>query len=71
MQFNSPYEVRLLWDSADVYAGPGTEYVIVGSVSDWDDLFIVEEKEDRNSEIWGRLKSGAGWIMLKNTKKPY
>ena len=64
-----PYPVRLLKDSLEVYAGAGTDYVTVGSVSERDNPVITEEREDRHSELWGRLRSGAGWICLKSTEK--
>lgn len=64
-----PYKIRLLRDSLKVYAGPGTEYTTVGSLSKWDNSVIMEESEDRYSEKWGRLSSGAGWIILKYVEK--
>lgn len=64
-----PYRVCLLEDSLKVYTGAGIGYVTVGSISERDNPVIMEEREDKYSEIWGRLTSGAGWIRLKFTKK--
>lgn len=69
MKIIKPYKIRLLRDSLKVYAGPGTEYTVVTSVSNWDNPVIMEEGEDRYSEKWGRLSSGAGWIILKYVER--
>jgi len=63
-----PCKVRVLSDSVTVYSGIGFEYVSVGSVSDKDYPEIVEMREGKESRLWGRLKSGAGWIPLDKTK---
>lgn len=63
-----PCKIRLLSDSVTVYAGMGFEYVKVGSVSDKELQEIVEAREDKESRLWGRLKSGAGWIPLDKTQ---
>lgn len=63
-----PCKVRLLCDSVTVYTGMGFEYVAVGSVSDKDFPEIIEVGEGKESRLWGRLKSGAGWIPLDKTK---
>ena len=58
-----PCKIRLLSDSVTVYAG-----VKVGSVTDKDLPEILEAREDKESRLWGRLKSGAGWIPLDKAK---
>lgn len=63
-----PCKIRLLSDSITIYTGMGLEYVKVGSVSDKDFPEIVEVGEDKESRLWGRLKSGAGWIPLSEAK---
>ena len=63
-----PCKIRLLSDSVTVYAGMGFEYVKVGSVSDKDLPEILEAREYKESRLWGRLKSGAGWIPLDKAK---
>lgn len=63
-----PCKIRLLSDSVTVFSGMGFEYISVGSISDIDYPEIVEIKEGKESRLWGRLKSGAGWILLDRTK---
>lgn len=62
-----PCKIRLLCDSVTVYTGMGFEYVTAGSVSARDFPEIIEVREDKESRLWGWLKSGAGWIPLDNT----
>ncbi len=49
--------------------GPGTNYPINGVITDNGVYTIVDEAADSNGNKWGKLKSGAGWIMLKFTKR--
>lgn len=48
----------------NVRKGAGTKYSVVTQVHDGEIYTIVEE-----SNGWGKLKSGAGWIYLKYTTK--
>lgn len=63
-----PCKIRLLSDIVTVYTGMGFEYTTVGSVSNKDLPEIVEVREGKEAILWGRLKSGAGWIPLDKTK---
>lgn len=63
-----PCKIRLLSDSVTVYTGAGFEYVMAGSVSNRDFLEIIEVREGKESILWGRLKSSAGWIPLNKSK---
>lgn len=63
-----PYKIRILGDSIDVYTGAGNGYIINGSVSQFDCPEIVEEVSEKGRPVWGRLKSGAGWIALDQTE---
>ena len=56
--------VKVTADELNIRKGPGTNYPIVGCIKDNGVFTIVEECSG-----WGRLKSGAGWISLKYTKK--
>lgn len=58
------YTVRVTADSLNIRKGPGTNYAAVGKISDKGVYTIVEEQNN-----WGKLKSGAGWISLRYTKK--
>lgn len=63
-KIKNDYLVRVTADALNIRNGPGTNYKINGVIRDKGVYTIVETKGD-----WGRLKSGAGWISLKYTKK--
>lgn len=50
--------------NTNIRSGAGTVYKVVGKVQKNDVYTIIEEKNG-----WGKLKSGAGWVYLKRTKK--
>jgi N-acetyl-anhydromuramyl-L-alanine amidase AmpD len=62
------YIVTTTCDELNIRAGAGTNYKATGSIKEKaghkNKYTIVEEKSG-----WGRLKSGAGWISLKYTKR--
>lgn len=58
------YLVMITTGTLNVRAGAGTGYKITTQVHQGELYTIVGEKNG-----WGRLKSGAGWISLKYTKK--
>ena len=59
------YTVSLCADTS-VYADPGY-YGYVAQVIDADGVFtIVEEQRDAYGNLWGKLKSGAGWVALSS-----
>ena len=58
------YQVKVTASALNYRKGPGTNYGINGTITDKGIYTIVEE-----SNGWGKLKSGAGWISLKYTKK--
>ena len=58
------YMVRVTADALNIRKGPGTNYAIVGCITDKGSYTIVEENNG-----WGKLKSGIGWISLGYTKK--
>lgn len=59
-----PYAVRIMVDDLNIRSGPGTTFVIVGQVHRGSAFTIVEETNG-----WGKLKSGAGWISLNYTQR--
>ena len=59
-----PYIVQITADVLNIRKGPGTTYPVVGQIKDKGKYTIMEEKSG-----FGRLKSGAGWISLKYTRK--
>lgn len=60
----SSYTVKVTADALNVRKGPGTSYAKTGCIRDKGTYTIVEE-----SNGWGRLKSGLGWISLAYTSK--
>lgn len=59
-----PYTVKITANVLNVRSGPGINYKVVTSIKKNEVYTIVEKKNG-----WGKLKSGAGWISLKYTKK--
>lgn len=59
-----PYLVYISNPDYPIYKGPGYEYACVGTVEIAAQYTIVEERYDSWGNLWGRLKSGAGWIAL-------
>lgn len=59
-----PYTVRIIANSLNVRKGPSTDFAVTTVIHKGDVYTIVEEKDG-----WGKLKSGAGWIMLKYTER--
>ena len=58
-----PYIVRITATVLNVRSGPGTQYPIVRTVTKGEAFTIVEQ-----SDNWGKLKSGVGWICLDYTE---
>lgn len=58
------YVVRITADVLNVRKGPGTGYGIVTTVKEGQAYTIVSE-----SNGWGKLKSGVGWIKLSYTER--
>lgn len=59
-----PYLVKITADSLNVRENAGMEYKIKARVRKNEVYTITEEKNG-----FGKLKSGAGWILLEYTKK--
>lgn len=57
-----PFSVKVLVDDLNIRKGPGTNYSPVGFTGKG--IFTIVQV----SQNWGKLKSGAGWIYLKNPK---
>lgn len=69
MQSNCPYLVKVIASSLIIRKGAGTDAAKVGAITDKGTYTIVEEKQGTGAYMWGRLKSGAGWISLDYVKK--
>ncbi|MBE5932656.1 MAG: N-acetylmuramoyl-L-alanine amidase [Lachnospiraceae bacterium] len=61
-----PYLVKVTTDGLNIRSGPGTSYPVVGLITDRGVYTIVDFKTV-SGIIWGKLKSGAGWIALSYT----
>ena len=61
---STSYLVKVTANALNIRKGPGTNYAIVGCITDKGSYTIVEENNG-----WGKLKSDAGWINLNYTKK--
>lgn len=65
---NSPYLVQITASSLNIRKGPGTNFGKNGCITDKGIYTIVEESEGQGAKLWGKLKSGTGWISLDYTK---
>lgn len=61
---STSYKVKVTADVLNIRAGAGTNFKINGAIKDKGVYTIVAE-----SNGWGKLKSGAGWISLAYTQK--
>ena len=64
-----PYLVRITASALNIRKGAGTNYEKNGCITDKGVYTIVEEREGKGATLWGKLKSGAGWISLDYVKK--
>lgn len=58
------YLVRVTANELNIRKGPGTNYGTNGSIKDKGAYTIVDESAGPGAKMWGKLKSGAGWISL-------
>lgn len=58
------FRAKVTASALNIRSGAGIKFPIVGCICDNGVYTIVQTKGD-----WGKLKSGAGWINLKYTKK--
>lgn len=63
-----PYTVRIAVTDLNIRKGPGTNNAIV-SVIKPGVYTIVSEATGRGATLWGKLKSGAGWVSLDFCEK--
>lgn len=62
------YIVKITYPTGmKIRSGAGDTYSVVGSVPYGGVYTIVEEKTN-GAQLWGKLKSGAGWICIKGSK---
>lgn len=59
-----PYLVKITAGRLNIRKGAGTHYEAVGMITDRGVYTIVAESLGPGASMWGKLKSGAGWISL-------
>lgn len=65
-----PYLQQIHRADQSIYEGPGYDYGFVGTVRERGTYTIVEEVWDYEGNLWGKLKSGAGWVDLSQIRSP-
>lgn len=63
------YKVQIDISNLNIRKGPGTNYGKTGQFTDKGIFTIVQESKGEGATLWGKLKSGAGWISLDFAKK--
>ena len=63
------YLVQVSISNLNIRKGPGTNYARTGRFTGKGVFTIVEESKGPGATLWGKLKSGAGWISLDFAKK--
>ena len=59
-----PYRVKVTVPSLNIRKGAGTDTANLGHITDKGIYTIVEERTGIGASLWGKLKSGVGWISL-------
>ena len=63
------YRVKVIADCLNIRKSAGTNTEIVGCITDHGVYTIVKEELGLGASLWGKLKSGVGWISLDYVKK--
>ena len=63
------YKVQIDIANLNIRKGPGTNYDKTGQFTGKGIFTIVQESKGEGATLWGKLKSGAGWISLDFAKK--
>lgn len=66
---NTLYKVQIGIANLNIRKGPGTNYDKIGQFTGKGIFTIVQESKGEGATLWGKLKSGAGWISLDFAKK--
>lgn len=64
-----PYKVRITATDLRIRKGPGTNTAIVQKAIKPGVYTIVSEATGQGATLWGKLKSGIGWVSLDYCKK--
>lgn len=68
LNVSTKYVVRVTASVLNVREDAGTNFKVVTTIKKNEAYTIVEERIVGN-DVWGRLKSGAGWVCLTYTQK--
>lgn len=63
-----PYLQKVNYADQAIFSGPGYDYGYVSTVREAGTYTIVEEAWDEEGNLWGKLKSGSGWIDLTEVR---
>lgn len=63
-----PYLQKIFQPDQSIFDGPSYDYSFVGTVEVAGTYTIVEEAWDEEGNLWGKLKSGAGWVDLTDIR---
>ncbi|MCQ5127512.1 amidase [Blautia producta] len=66
---DASYKVQVSIANLNIRKGPGTNYDRTGQFTGKGIFTIVQESKGAGATLWGKLKSGAGWISLDFAKK--
>ena len=64
-----PYLVKVTASSLNIRKSPDVSAQRVGGITDKGVYTIVDEAQGKGATLWGKLKSGVGWISLDYVKK--
>lgn len=62
------YRVRIIASALNIRKGPGISYEIVATARKGQ-IYTIAGEEKNGNTVWGRIKSGAGYISLKYAEK--
>ncbi|CRH93454.1 N-acetylmuramoyl-L-alanine amidase [Chlamydia trachomatis] len=66
---DTSYKVQVSIANLNIRKGPGTNYDRTGQFTGKGIFTIVQESKGAGATLWGKLKSGVGWISLDFAKK--
>lgn len=65
-----PYKIKITVNALNVRTGPGTGYSVIKTLTKDTNIYtITEESVGMGATMWGKLKSGLGWISLDYVQK--
>lgn len=65
----TPYLARVIIDALNIRSGPSINNDVVDCITDHGSYTIIEVSKDSADKLWGKLKSGAGWVRLDYTER--